>query len=62
MNCLNATKMISVAKERPLSLKEKVGLKTHLLICPYCRAFAQNCDEMSKLMKEFAQPKSDESE
>lgn len=54
MNCQKATKLISEAKERKLTLKEKVGLKTHLIACPYCRNFQQNCDRISILMKDFA--------
>ncbi|HGO5824370.1 TPA: zf-HC2 domain-containing protein [Mannheimia haemolytica] len=54
MNCQKATKLISDAKERKLTLKEKVGLKTHLIVCPYCRNFQQNCDRISRLMQDFA--------
>ncbi|MFY3389268.1 zf-HC2 domain-containing protein [Mannheimia haemolytica] len=36
MNCRQVTRLISDSKERKLTLKEKIGVKTHLIICPYC--------------------------
>lgn len=54
MKCYQATKLISEAHERSLSVMEKVGVKTHLLTCPHCRNFKRNCRHMSKLMKKFA--------
>ncbi len=36
LKCKDATKLISQAQDRPLELKERMGLKFHLLICPAC--------------------------
>ncbi len=55
MKCDQATKLISEAHERTLSFSEKIGLKSHLITCSYCRKFEKNCQYMSKLMKKFAQ-------
>ncbi|OOF43140.1 zf-HC2 domain-containing protein [Rodentibacter trehalosifermentans] len=55
MHCRQATKIISDAHERSLNLQEKVGLRFHLMTCSHCRNFRQNCAEMSRLMKAFAQ-------
>ncbi|PJG84077.1 zf-HC2 domain-containing protein [Caviibacterium pharyngocola] len=55
MNCKQATKLISDSKERKLNLQEKVSLKTHLIICPYCRSFQKNCNKMTQLMKQFTE-------
>ncbi|TDQ58997.1 hypothetical protein EDC45_0789 [Mesocricetibacter intestinalis] len=54
MKCAQATRAISDARERELKWSEKAGLMSHLLICPYCRGFKHNCEEMSKMMKSFA--------
>ncbi|OOF88581.1 dsDNA-mimic protein [Rodentibacter ratti] len=54
MRCRQATRIISDSHERPLTLQEKVGLRLHLVTCPHCRNFKQNCDELSQLMKKFA--------
>ncbi|HDV7284153.1 Uncharacterised protein [Mannheimia haemolytica] len=54
MNCRQVTRLISDSKERKLTLKEKIGVKTHLIICPYCRQFKHHCEHISKLMKDFA--------
>ncbi|TCP92228.1 hypothetical protein EDC44_12428 [Cricetibacter osteomyelitidis] len=56
MKCIEATKTISDAKERQLSLSEKTKLTAHLLICSYCRGFKNNCEKMSRMMKSFANP------
>ncbi|MDG2916002.1 zf-HC2 domain-containing protein [Bisgaard Taxon 10/6] len=53
LNCLSTTKAISDARERSLSLSEKAGMFTHLLYCPYCRAFKIQCENMSGLMRAF---------
>lgn len=39
MKCDQATKLISEAHERTLSFSEKIGLKSHLITCSYCRKF-----------------------
>lgn len=55
MRCRQATRIISDSHERQLSLQEKAGLRLHLMTCPHCRNFRRNCNEMSRLMKSFAQ-------
>lgn len=57
MKCLEVTKLISDAQERPLLFGERIGMQTHLLFCPHCRHFKQHCEQMSKLMKKFADGK-----
>ncbi|MDD7426253.1 MAG: zf-HC2 domain-containing protein [[Actinobacillus] rossii] len=57
MNCLEVTKLVSDSQERPLSFKEKIGVRSHLLYCPHCRNFAKHCQQMSQLMKKFANEK-----
>lgn len=40
INCRRATELISQRQERPLTLRETISLKFHLLICHLCRGFA----------------------
>ena len=54
MNCLKVTKLISDAQERQLSFIEKVGMQAHLITCPHCRNFKRNSEQISKMMKKFA--------
>ncbi|MDH2927651.1 zf-HC2 domain-containing protein [Lonepinella koalarum] len=57
MNCLQTTKLISDAHERELKFNEKIGVKTHLILCPHCRKFQLQCEQMHHLMKKFAKNK-----
>lgn len=51
--CKDITELISLQQERPLAFKEKLAMQAHLLICPYCRAFKRNNEQMRDLMKQF---------
>jgi hypothetical protein len=37
--CRQATRLQSQALERPLSLRERVGLKIHLVLCRWCKRY-----------------------
>ena len=41
MNCKEATRLLSDAQERELSLKEKSTLKIHVMMCSGCSNFAR---------------------
>lgn len=60
--CQRVTEWISQAKERELSWLEKNAIHIHLLFCPSCRNFQQNCYNLSKMMRQFAQPDKQEKE
>ena len=53
LSCYKATALISLSHERPLVLREKVSLRSHLLICSMCRNFQRNSKTLSKAMAEF---------
>ncbi|WP_244151969.1 zf-HC2 domain-containing protein [Rodentibacter myodis] len=57
MRCKQATQFISLSYEQPLSTYQKIRLKTHLLICPYCRAFGKNTKRLHHLLKDYGQGK-----
>ncbi|WP_456300212.1 zf-HC2 domain-containing protein [Rodentibacter haemolyticus] len=55
MQCKQATQFISLSYERPLSVYQKIRLKTHLLICPHCRAFGKNTERVHHFLKNYCQ-------
>lgn len=38
--CKQVSHLVSEAMDRPLSFRERVGVRTHLLMCHGCRHFA----------------------
>ena len=53
-SCYKATQLISLSNERPLVFREKVSLRTHLMICSMCRNFRNKSKTLSKAMAEFS--------
>lgn len=39
LNCKNATKLMSKQQDSPLSLRQRVALRLHLLMCSGCRNY-----------------------
>ncbi len=56
MNCQQATRLMSEAQERPLSLKEQAELKVHTLICSGCRQFGQQMLLLRQLTRGTRKP------
>ena len=54
LNCRETTRLVSESQERPLTLKEKVGLKFHTMMCAGCRNFQKSIDSLRSAMKGFA--------
>ena len=46
LTCKQASQFISASLDRPLSLRERLALKLHLLICKYCKRFSQQVSAM----------------
>lgn len=53
MNCQQATRLISEAKDRPLGTQEKLALKVHLLMCSGCRNYNRHLNLISSYTKAF---------
>lgn len=60
LNCQKASRLISEAQERPLSLSEKISLKLHVLMCAGCKNFSLQVPFLSKAMRAYAQGKDEE--
>jgi hypothetical protein len=41
LKCKDASRLHSLAQDRPLTLREKMGLRLHLWICDSCREFSR---------------------
>ena len=54
INCRNASRLLSLACERPLDANELAALKRHLDKCLMCRNFEQQLEFMRKAAKRFA--------
>lgn len=48
--------LVSEARERPLTLREKATLKLHLFTCEACRRYVEQVEKMSEIVK----PKNEE--
>lgn len=46
MMCKQATRLMSLKQDRPLSFKERLSLRMHLLMCGDCR----ECDKQFTLL------------
>jgi len=55
LNCQSATRLVSEAQERRLSVPEKMGLNVHLMMCSGCRNFSQQIPFLRQAMRAFAQ-------
>ncbi|MDX8395315.1 MAG: hypothetical protein R8K22_02765 [Mariprofundaceae bacterium] len=49
--CKHASKLTSDTFERPLSWKESISLRIHLMMCRMCREDTQNIQLLSRLFQ-----------
>lgn len=40
-NCKEATRLQSEALDRPLGLRQRIGLRIHLILCKWCRRYGK---------------------
>jgi hypothetical protein len=51
LSCKEASQIISQSLDRPLTMRERFGLKLHLLICKYCKRFSQQLQTIRVALK-----------
>ena len=51
--CRGASRLLSDAQERPLTVAEKLALRTHLLMCGSCRNFARQVSALRGFARHF---------
>ena len=57
-NCREITRLCSEALERELTLRERVTMRTHLIICLPCRNFRTHLAFLRQAMRRYAEGKS----
>lgn len=55
LNCRQATRLISDQQERPLSTKERLTLRLHLLWCDGCKNFSLQIPFLHKTMRAYSE-------
>ena len=53
LDCRNASRLLSLAGERPLDAAERAALKRHLDACSMCRNFSSQLDFLRKAATRF---------
>jgi hypothetical protein len=54
MNCRQATELISESQERSLTLREKMSLRVHVMMCSGCKNFSLQVPFLSNAMTAYA--------
>ncbi|HLA34828.1 MAG TPA: zf-HC2 domain-containing protein [Rhodocyclaceae bacterium] len=54
LNCRDATCLLSESQERTLSLKERLSLKMHVMMCSGCRNFSDHMHKLHQIMHAYA--------
>ncbi|MCE9551006.1 MAG: zf-HC2 domain-containing protein [Betaproteobacteria bacterium] len=62
MNCHNATRLMSEAQERPLSITERISLKLHLIMCSGCHNFKDQMNTLRLMTRAYAKKKNEHHE
>lgn len=57
MNCQQATRLLSDAKERKLLLTETAALKLHTAMCPGCRNFGKQMGTLQDIARAYSKGK-----
>jgi len=62
LNCKRTSVLVSQSLDRPLTWRERWAVRLHLLICVYCRRFAQQLQWMRRAMQGWQQQVAEDSE
>lgn len=54
LNCQDITRLISESQERSLSVKEKMALKMHVMMCSGCRNFGRQMFTIRNAARAYA--------
>jgi len=53
-SCEEITRLLSEAQERPLSRREKMALRFHVIMCGHCRNFEKHIKVLRQAAQRFA--------
>lgn len=54
LSCRDSTELMSEARERPLTRRERLALRLHWAICAACRRFDRQIDVLRDAARRFA--------
>jgi predicted anti-sigma-YlaC factor YlaD len=54
LNCMNVTRLYSESQERPLTLKERMSMQVHVMMCSPCRNFGNQMTTLRQLARAYA--------
>jgi hypothetical protein len=54
--CATISRTVSVAMDRPLSLRERWDVSMHMFVCGFCRHYGNQLLALQKLVSDLAQP------
>ena len=54
LNCEEVTRMLSESLERPLTVKERMGVNMHLMMCKGCKNCGQHMHDLRRIAREYA--------
>ncbi|BBP05416.1 hypothetical protein TPL01_31160 [Sulfuriferula plumbiphila] len=54
LNCQEVTRLVSESQERSLTLREKMSLRTHVMMCSGCRNYEKNMMSLRLTARAFA--------
>ncbi len=57
LNCREVTRLLSAAQDRSLTLKERMSLRLHLMMCSGCRNFSDQIGSIRKISRGYAKRK-----
>jgi predicted anti-sigma-YlaC factor YlaD len=60
LSCEEATRLMSDAMERPLSVRDRLSLNVHLAMCKGCRNFGQQVQGLRKVARAYARRNEEE--
>lgn len=53
LSCRQASQLLSQSRERVLPLRQRLGLRLHLLLCDACRQFASQLKQLRRAARQF---------
>lgn len=62
LNCVEATRLMSEAQERELTLTEKLPLKMHVMMCSGCRNFQAQMRTLRRIARAYARGENERAE
>ncbi|MFN2355158.1 MAG: zf-HC2 domain-containing protein [Desulfopila sp.] len=55
-NCKDISRLVSDSMDRNLSLRHRLGIRFHLMMCRYCHRFARQLKRMRQVIRKETAP------